>query len=235
MGNLIERLGAFRNKAVEHVITNDDGEELTLKFYPPRMRMLISGNMRSIIEPITQSISTLFEPTNQDASRQQTVEKDGTVETFVQGLNPEIVKVRSEKREAAIAKALGVLLEDDTRYQIGMLLADSLRDDFPQNEAERAKAARQFMDEVTTVDLVSMVIGYLKALAPVLNKEGKSIFSDLQGKVMSMVERHLAGTQVGARVEGRDGEESLLNIDEGQETEPDNVHPMPTSPNDEQS
>lgn len=199
MSKILARIGAFRNKAVVQSIETESGPQ-DFRFYPPRMRMLLSGRMREIVEPITQALGTLFAKTSQDASRQQEVSADGKVTTFVQGLNPEVIALRETQRSEALARALRAVLEDNTRYQIGELLADSLREDFSENEGERAKEARKFMDEMDLPTLIEFVKGYFKALAPVLDKSGNSMFSNLQGLVKREVERALgkdSETEVG--------------------------------------
>tara|TARA_R110002096_G_scaffold77443_2_gene182352 strand:- start:873 stop:1568 length:696 start_codon:yes stop_codon:yes gene_type:complete len=196
MTNILKRLGAFRNKAITHIVDTEAGPT-EFKFYPPRMRMMISGQMRTIIDPISRAMGVIFSNKGQDVSRQQEVSEDGLVTTFVQGLNPAVIEIRERKRSEAIGDALGVLLNDDTRYHIGALLADSMRDDFSENEAERAKEVRVFMDEIDLPTMIELLKGYFKALAPVLDKSGNSILSNLQKSVKREVSRALNGTEEG--------------------------------------
>lgn len=209
MANIITRLGAFRNKAIVHTVDSPEGPQ-DFRFYPPRMRMLISGRMKEIIEPLTSAMAVLFSSTGQDASRQQEVESDGRVTTFVQGLSPEVIELRERKRREAIERAMGVLLNDSTRYQIGELLADSMRDEFSDKESERAKEARQFMDEVDFPTIVSLIRGYLKALAPILDASGNSILSGLQETVKREVARAVRKTEAGE--DAQSGHGSVLQM-----------------------
>jgi hypothetical protein len=192
MANILQRLGAFRNKAITHSIETDNGLQ-EFRFYPPRMRMLLSGRMREILEPITQAMSVLFSDRSGDASRQQEVEVDGRVTTYVQGLNPEVIALRQEKRAAAVKDAMAAILNDNTRYQLGELLADSMRDDFSSDEGTRAQEVRQFMDEVDLPTIFGLMQGYFEALKPVLDKSGNSIFSGLQETVSREVKKALSG------------------------------------------
>ena len=220
MTNILQRLGAFRNKAITHTIETDEGM-VEFKFYPPRMRMMISGQMRKIIEPITKAMGVLFSNNGQDASRQQEVDENGNVSTFVQGLNPEVIELRERKRSEAISEALSVLLDDNTRYQIGALLADSLRDDFPENEAERAKDVRVFMDALDLPTMVAFLKGYFKALAPVLDKSGNSILSGLQETVKREVSRVLGKTEAGeGDVNGTEVQPMTMTTDSLERSEP---------------
>lgn len=218
MASILQRLGAFRNKAISHTVDSDNGPQ-EFRFYPPRMRVLISGRMREIVEPITRALSTIFSKNDQDASRQQEVSQDGTVTTFVQGLNPEVIAVRDKQRGAAIRDALASLLDDKTRYHVGELLADSLRDEFSTDEAQRARQVREFMDEVDLPTLAEMLKGYFKALAPVLDASGNSILSDL---------RNVVKREVG-RATGRAGEsdEDLGEILEGPSPSPSESQDQP--------
>lgn len=196
MSTILQKLGAFRNKAITHSIDTDNGPQ-EFRFYPPRMRMMLSGRMREILEPITKAMTVLFSDRSGDASRQQEVSEDGAVTTYVQGLNPEVIKVREEKRQEAVSVAVKALLNDNTRYQIGELLADSMRDDFAKDEGKRAQEVREFMDEVDLPTMISLMAGYFKALAPVLDKSGNSIFSGLQESVKREVSKALGKTQGG--------------------------------------
>lgn len=196
MANILQRLGAFRNKAVRHTIDTDSGP-VEFKFYPPRMRMLLSGRLREIMEPLTGALTSLFSSKAADASRQQEVDADGKVTTFVQALNPEVIEVRERKRREAITEAFKAILADNTRYQIGELLADSLRDDFPADESQRALQVREFMDELDLPTLVQFLKGYFKALAPVLDSSGNSILSGLPGLVKREVAKALGKAQDG--------------------------------------
>lgn len=212
MANILTRLGAFRNKAVSHSIQTDSGPQ-EFRFYPPRMRMLLSGRMRQIIDPISSALAVLFGDRSQDVTRQQEVEPGGKVTTFVQGLSSEIIELRERRRSEAIQGALSVLLNDDTRYQLGELLADSLRDEFAEKESDRVREVRQFMDEIDLPTLVQFVQGYFKALAPVLDASGNSILSDLRGTVKREVARALGKTEAG---------------ENAPDVPSDNVIPMPT-------
>ncbi len=196
MANILQRLGAFRNKAITHTVDSDNGP-LEFKFYPPRMRMLLSGRMHEILEPLCAAASTIFSDTSRDVSRQQEVDKDGLVTTFVQALNPEVIALRAEKRVTALKDALAAIVDDATRYQIGELLADSLRDDFSDDELERRKEVRKFMDEIDLPTLSQFMSGYFKALKPILDKSGNSIFSDLRETVAREVKKALGATQAG--------------------------------------
>jgi hypothetical protein len=196
MANILQRLGAFRNKAIAHPIDTDTGP-VEFKFYPPRMRMLLSGRLREIIDPISSAVAALFDDRSADASRQQEVAEGGTVTTFVQALNPDVIQLRQKQKEEAISKAMKALLADNTRYQIGELLADSLREEFSENEAQRAQEARQFMDELDLPTLLQFLKGYFKALAPILNPSGKSILSGLPEMVKREVGKALGKTQAG--------------------------------------
>jgi hypothetical protein len=222
MTNILKRLGAFRNKAITHIIDTETGPT-EFKFYPPRMRMMISGQMRTIIEPISKAMGVIFSNKSQDASRQQEIAEDGVVTTFVQGLNPEVIEIRERKRSEAISDALGVLLNDSTRYQVGALLADSMRDDFSDNEAERAKEVRAFMDEIDLPVMIDLLKGYFKALAPVLDKSGNSILSNLQKSVSREVSRALNGTE-----EGEVNADGLINAVTPSDV-PTMPEPMPSS------
>ena len=211
MAKILQRLGAFRNKAITHSVDSDNGPQ-EFKFYPPRMRMLLSGRMREILEPLSQAASTIFSDTSQDVSRQQEVETDGRVTTFVQGINPDVIALRAEKRAQAIKDALAALLDDNTRWQLGELLADSLRDDFPEDAGQRAVESKAFMDEIDLPTLGQFIQGYFKALKPILDKSGNSIFSSLQETVTREVKKALGATQA--------GDENLDDLDES------NVIPM---------
>lgn len=194
---ILSRLGAFRNKAITHSIETPDGGMQEFKFYPPRMRMLVSGRMREIMDPLSQAVNALFVDRNTDSSRQQEVQADGAVTTYVQGVPPEVLELRAKQRSEAIKSALTALLADDTRYQVGLLLADSMRDDFSSNEGERAKESRAMMDEIDVPTLIELVKGYFKALAPVLDKSGNSIFSNLKNTVKTEVARALGQDEEG--------------------------------------
>lgn len=178
---ILTKLGALRKKAVPKEIGGQ-----TFSFYPVRVGKIITGELRSIVTPITNSISALMSAKAQDQEVLEEVTPDGTVSRARRPASPEMVRYRSDKRDATYKEASEVLFSDETRLLIGRVIMDSLRDDCPRTPTE--EQVKQFVDD-DAMDLPTF-IEFIKGMMAA----NKSIFGDLGNLLRERVNEMLSAT-----------------------------------------
>lgn len=165
---------------IEHQI-----QTKTLRFYPISVKSAF--RIRSIAQPIAKALASLLGKHDNDvAQKVKTKMRDGKVEDQdiqTEAIPKEIAELRSREREKAISEAVMVLLDPDNSAIIGMLLADSLRDDFPRNVS--AADAKEFVDELPAPALTEFLVGLAKAnkkvLGPLAEMAGEAMKRSLGG------------------------------------------------------
>lgn len=198
MSGILKKLSVFKPKHVTHIIN-----DVEFKFYPVRVKAIVSGEMRKVLSPIVEVVQSVMggPAANVNESFREVTTESST--EIIKGVSVETLSFMEKFRSDTRERALGVFTSDETRYQIGSILGNSLRDDFPSPKApEFEDTVKEFMDS-DNMDLptfIGFVIGFLKANASVLGISGEG---DLGNRVMSLVkaafekkEAELLGTQV---------------------------------------
>ncbi len=156
-----------------------------LRFYPISVKSAF--RVRSIAQPIAKALASLLGKHDNDvAQKVKTKMRDGKVEDQdiqTEAIPKEIAELRSKERERAVSDAVMVLLDPDNSVIIGMLLADSLRDNFPRDIM--VADAKEFVDElpapVLTEFLVGLALANKKVLGPLAEMAGEAMKRSLVG------------------------------------------------------
>jgi hypothetical protein len=171
MSNLLKKLGALRKKATPRTIMGTE-----FNFYPVRIARVVSGEMKTLIEPITRAASVLFDNSANDVQITEEVTPDGTVARQHNAISPELAQFRSKRRDKAINDAMSILLRDETRYALGRLIMDSLRDDHPnKNPSEEEVAEFVDADQMDIPVFIEFIKGFLNANTAMFGDLGNSI------------------------------------------------------------
>lgn len=176
-----QKTSLFEKKHVERTIGNT-----TWRFYPTRVSRLFQ--LRDTIKAITEACSVLFSKNTDDygqtvekvSSEQGVIERQSTEATTV-----ELAKLRASQKRAAMAEAVEALLGDGTKLQLGKLLTDSLRDDFPSNVSD--SEINEFVESLDLAQLVEFLMGFAEANAKVFGPVGEKVRSALQTKLTLLV------------------------------------------------
>jgi hypothetical protein len=165
---IMQKIGAFKRKAVLHTI--NDAE---FKFYPVRMSLLLSGDLKEAIAPIAKAITTLMTCGDQvKAERHTQLAGDndpdmppGSVYTKETEVSVPLADWAVATRGNAMQGAVNALFDQKVKLTIGRVLADSLRDDFDKNPDDDDVA--EFVDALDIRDLAEFCVGFMKANAEV--------------------------------------------------------------------
>lgn len=171
----------FEKKFVERTIG-----ATSWRFYPTRVSRLFQ--LRDTIKTVTEACAVLFAKNTDDYG--QTVEKvssnEGVIERqSTEATTPELAKLRSSQKRAAVSEAVEALLGDSTKLQIGKLLADSLRDDFASDVTDAE--VNEFVESLDLAQLVEFLMGFAEANAKVFGPVGEKMRSALQTKFKLLV------------------------------------------------
>jgi len=156
------------------------------RFYPTRVSRLFQ--LRETIKAVTEACSVLFSKNTDDygqtvekvSSEQGVIERQSTEATTV-----ELAKLRAAQKRAAMAEAVEALLGDQTKLQLGKLLADSLRDEFSSDVKDTEII--EFLDSLDLAQLVEMLMGFAEANAKVFGPVGEKVRAALQTKLTLLV------------------------------------------------
>jgi hypothetical protein len=184
MSNLLKKLGALRKKATPHTIMGTE-----FHFYPVRVARVVSGEMKMLIEPITRAASVMFDNSARDVQITEEVTSDVVVRQS-NAISPELAQFRAKRRDKAIDEAMSILLRDETRYAIGRLILDSLRDDHPNKNPSDEEVA-EFVDapEMDIPVFIEFIKGFLKANTAMFGDLGNSLRGIVKQKMEEVLQR----------------------------------------------
>lgn len=187
MSNILGKISAFIPKYHTADICG-----VEFKFYSPRMKTLMSGAIAQVVKPIFSALSVLFSDKDQDVTRSWERTPDGSQASFTQAASAETISLRAAQVKEALDTVVGLIFSDETRYQLGLLLADSLRDDFSSKESDRALESRHFVDALTPEQFGLMCMAYFKVLMPLMDDSGNSALSAIAKRLKEEVGRRMA-------------------------------------------
>lgn len=176
---ILSKLGALRKKKTPRTI---NGAEFN--FYPVRVARIITGDLKEIISPISEAIQVLLRPRNQDEEVLEEVSPDGTIARCRKPVSAELAKYLSDKKAATMSAAMTQIFSDKTRYSLGRLLMDSLRDDCPKDPSEQE--VKDFVDHenMDALAFMEFVKGFMEA--------NTSIFGDLGNLLQERIKTTMA-------------------------------------------
>lgn len=140
MSSIIRKMSAFKKK--RHTVEIGGAE---FHFYPVRMRRLLTGDIKAILLPIYEAVQVLFRSTKYDQEIIEEASPDGVIARQIKPPSESMVQMRSRQRQEAIQAAMDIIFKSETRYDISLLILDSLRD---ENDGKRPtqEEAAQFVD-----------------------------------------------------------------------------------------
>lgn len=176
---ILNKLGALRKKKTPRTI---NGAEFN--FYPVRVARIITGDLKEIIAPISDAIQVLLRPRNQDEEVLEEVSPDGTIARCRKPVSADLAKYLSDKKAETMSAAMNQLFSDKTRYSLGTLIMDSLRDDCPKNPSEQE--VKDFVDHenMDALAFTEFVKGFMAA--------NTSIFGDLGNLIQERIKSTMA-------------------------------------------
>lgn len=181
--NILNKLGALRKKKTPREI-----EGVEFNFYPVRVSKILTGEMHETINPISDAIQILLQPKNLDEEVLEEVAPDGTIARARKPMSPEMARFRGEKRGLAITAAMQKIFSDDTRYLLGKLIMDSLRDSCPSNPSDEDVAAFIDHESMTIPVFADFARGFLSANSAIFGDLGKLVKGKLDSVMASMEE-----------------------------------------------
>lgn len=185
MSNLLKKMGALRKKATPHTI-----QGVEFNFYPVRVARVVSGEMKTLVEPITRAASVMFDSSARDVQITEEVTPDGMVVRQHNAISPELAQFRAKRRDKVIDEAMGILLRDETRYALGRLIMDSLRDDHPnKNPSEEEVAEFVDADAMDIPVFIEFIKGFLKANTAMFGDLGNSLRGIVKQKMEEALQR----------------------------------------------
>ena len=170
----------FSPEFIEH-----DVQGQLLKFYPISARSAF--RIRSLAQPLVQALTVLFTRHDTDTAQQSKLNKEGVAQDVrIEAISADLAAARTKEREKAVGGAINALLNPDNSAVVGMLLADSLRDDMPRDLG--VADAKRFVDEMPLPALKDMLVG--------LGKANKKVFGPLADRAESLVKKGLAAANI---------------------------------------
>ena len=163
MGNASKKLTLLKRKG--HPVKILDQEFV---FYPISVRMLFE--LRTVLEPIMAALSALFKGGGTENDVQKIVQKGVNPETNqpeevvqVSPASLDIIRLRHEQRGEQVKRACDVVFNPENRMQLGRILADSLREEFPAGHTD--DDIKEFIchENMDLEALILMVQGFLAA------------------------------------------------------------------------
>lgn len=192
-----ERFTFRERRYVEHKV----GEN-TLRFYPNRLGLLTEA--KNLSAPAAKAIAALFADESRDTKSNVKRTKDGG-EFYIEdittdALTPEMAQHRQREKDRAIEVLFDSVCDMRNRNLIGLLLMDSLRDEFPYKVDRPIAEVEAFLygdgsDTYTGLDiplLIELVRGWLKGNAQVFGASGESMVGLVKAKLESLRDSRLA-------------------------------------------
>jgi hypothetical protein len=165
-----------------------------LRFYPNRIGLL--HELAEVSKPVAAALAALFADKSGDATStdKTMVQGDTTVrECSLQGVAPEVIRLRADERERAVAALLSAVSDARNRLLLGRLLMDSLRDEFPYAVDRPPAEVEEFLygsadfPGLDVPAVASMVGGWIKANAQVFGDAGKQVAALVESRLGGLV------------------------------------------------
>jgi len=174
--DILKKLGALRKKKTPRTI-----DDVEFNFYPVRVARILTGDLKEILAPVSDAIQVLLTPRSQDEEILEESAPDGTIARARKPATMEMVSYRADKRKATLNAAMDALMCDETRYKIGRIIMDSLRDDCPSDPTK--DQIKQFVDaeEMDVGRFAEFIKGFLAA--------NTAIFGDLGNRIRERMEK----------------------------------------------
>lgn len=208
MSTILAKLGGLTLKKYPREIAGTE-----FQFYPVRVKNIVTGTTREILQPLSDALQVMLRPRNADEEVLEEISPDGTVGRARKPVTKEMAVFRAEQRHEALSAAMSAILRDDTRYKLARLIMDSLRDDCPKNPSEQEIKDFADADEMDVVVFTEFLKGFMAANAALFGDLGNVI----RERINQAVERMTA-----------DPEEVLEDAapDQPQETEAPTLRPL---------
>ena len=167
---ILNKLGALRKKKTPRIINGTE-----FQFYPVRVARILTGDLKDILEPVSEAVQVLLLPRNADQEVISESDPTGVVAQQIKPPSPEMVRYRSEQKKTSIKAAMDALFADSTRFKIIRIIMDSLRDDCPADPTE--EEVKQFADH-ESMDIntfIEFVKGFLAANTAIFGELGNLV------------------------------------------------------------
>jgi len=174
----------FADKSVSREIRGQ-----TWQFYPVCLSTV--QKLQSTITALVDAGAVLFADHKDETGQSQEIiqSADGTItRTTVDAIQPKLAELRAAQRSEAVRQATNAFLSQNGHLAIGMLVADSLRNDFerPVKEAD----VQEFLNSIDIASLFEFVLGVLDANAKVFGPLGEQIRAAITAKVRAVAAQH---------------------------------------------
>lgn len=221
VAKILTKLTAFKPKHITHKVN-----DVEFKFYPVHVKLFVSSEIRKIVSPIVEVVQTIFAgPAASTNEHWREITAEGSSE-MTKAASVETLSFMESLRGKTRDRAVEIFTSDETRYQIGRLLASSLRDEFPDpSDATYEDTVREFVDS-TQMDLSTFFqfcSGFLKANAAVLGLGEGGGLGERMRELMELVIARKKAELTGqfAPEAGLDLDlPELENLDDEEESEP---------------
>ncbi|MBL4769473.1 MAG: hypothetical protein JKY94_17505 [Rhodobacteraceae bacterium] len=157
-------LGLLSKKGASAIIQLEDGQEMTLHFYPISVRRLLT--LQDMMGSVAKALMTLTSGNNYEdriRSSHQKEESTGYTSSVSEPVDPEIIAKRQGYKDEALDEMFRVLMAEENAKVVAQLLMDSLRD-----EDFSGMDALEFLDQIEGGALTQMLMAFGKANKKVL-------------------------------------------------------------------
>ena len=156
----------------------------TVTFYQCSMRTC--ARMSGFLAKMAGHLSALMSPSGRDQGKTeedyQTTDGEIIQKTMTEPINPDLARLRTKQRQAAVEGAITELMSDANRTVIGALLMDSLKDNFPRGKKQPPEACLEFVDSMDVATFIMFLRGLAEANAKVFGDLGKGLGLAVQAK-----------------------------------------------------
>lgn len=165
----------------------------TFTFWPISLPKLLELTTNS--EPIVRLVRSIFQEKGNDGTSTIEETKDPVTGRTIQKIvhvgapDPAVLRARAELREQTLQQNLKALLGDENRMLIGRLLADSLRDEGIDTDAD----VNEFMKAIDLSVLVEFVQGFLAVNAQVFGPLGERVKAAVRERLSSFAQKSHQG------------------------------------------
>lgn len=157
------------------IVDHEVNEEL-LEFFPVSLGVVFQ--LKDVLRPLAFGLASIMSDTGSDRGYTTTKDSDGFEQSVVNPITVDLARYRAEEKQRAILDFMEAFSDKKSRYALGRLIMDSLRNEFPRKFEHRD--VEEFMDAVDADTMSQLLVGVARA-----NKGVFGPFGDMLTKLVS--------------------------------------------------
>lgn len=199
-------LGFLTAKSIDHEVGGR-----TLKFYPISGAMLFQ--LREIAQPLVDLLLDIFKNDQDNSITEKQLQVDGsfTAEKVVEAIDPELAKVRYDKRRETVEALVNGVFGNEIRDLFFKLVMDSLRETFDRSEEGDPKnwpSPEELSKQIPATNMFDLAMGLFKANKGIIGP----FLGNLQQAGSTLWQRFMASTPQDTKSQESDSD----NLDQTQ-------------------